>query len=117
LTRQTNPPEIRAQQNEMNAASMATSHTNPANRRQEQIADTNHRRSTRQSNPPEIRAQENERNAASMATSRTNPAYRQQEQIADTNKRRLAREQPFSYDMATKFDTLSRTCLAVINDK
>jgi hypothetical protein len=95
---------------------MATSRTNPAYRRQKQIADTNHRRSTRQTNPREIRAQENERNAASMATrhtdpsyrtqenernaqdmatSCTNPAYRRQEQIADTNRRRLAREQPF----------------------
>jgi hypothetical protein len=52
---------------------MATNRTNPAYRRQEQIADTNHRRSTRQ----------------------TNPAYRRQEQISDTNQRRLAREQPF----------------------
>jgi hypothetical protein len=48
LTRQTNPPEIRAQENERNAASMATSHTNPACRRQEQIADINCKRWTRQ---------------------------------------------------------------------
>ncbi len=54
---------------------MPTSCTNPAYRRQEQIADTNCRRMTRQTNPPEIRAQENERNAASMAISCTNPAY------------------------------------------
>jgi hypothetical protein len=64
---------------------MATICTNPAYRRQEQIADTNCRRSTRQTNPPEIRAQENERNAQAMVTSRTNQAYRRQEQIADTN--------------------------------
>ncbi len=55
--------------------------------------------------------EENERNAASMATSHTNPAYRRREQIADTNQRRLAREQPFFYDMATKFDTSSCTYL------
>ncbi len=66
---------------------------------------------TRQTNPPEIRAQENERNAASMATSCTNLAYRWQEQITDTNWRRLAREQPFFYDMATKFNTSSCTYL------
>jgi hypothetical protein len=70
---------------------MATSCTNPAYRRQEQIADTNCRRS-RQTNPQEIRAQENERNAQTMVTSRTNPAYRtRQEQIADTNHRRSTR--------------------------
>jgi hypothetical protein len=102
---------MRAQENERNAASMATSCTNPAYRRQEQIAYINRRRSTRQTNPPEIRAQENERNAASMATSCTNPAYRRQERIADTNQRRLAREQLFFYDMATKIDTSSRTYL------
>jgi hypothetical protein len=72
--------------------------------RQEQIADTSCRRSTRQTNPPEMSAQENEKNAQAMATSCTNPAYRRQEQITDTNRRRLAREQPFFYDMATKFD-------------
>jgi hypothetical protein len=88
-----------------------TSCTNPAFRRQEQNADTNHRKMTRQTNPPEIRAQENERNPASMATSQTNLAYRQQEQIAGTNQRRLAREQPFFYGMATKFDTSSCTYL------
>ncbi len=43
MTRQTNPPEIWAQENERNAASMATSCTNPAYRQQEQIADTNRR--------------------------------------------------------------------------
>jgi hypothetical protein len=131
-TRQINPPEIRAQENERhaqamatrctdlsfrmqknerNAQAMATSCANPAYRRQEQIADTNPRRSTRQINPPEIRAQENERNAQAMAASCTNPAYRRQEQIADTNQRRLAREQPFFYEMATKFDTSSCTYL------
>jgi hypothetical protein len=67
---------------------MVTSCTNPAYRRQEQIADTNRRRLARQTNPPEIRAQENERNAQAMATSCTNPAYRRQEQIANTNRRR-----------------------------
>ncbi len=46
-----------------------------------------------------------------MATSHTNPAYIRQEQIADTNWRRLAREQPFLYDMATKFNTSSCTYL------
>ncbi len=51
------------QENKRNAASMATSCTNPA-----------------------YRTQENERNAASMATSCSNPAYRRQEQIADTEK-------------------------------
>jgi hypothetical protein len=30
LTRQTNPPEIRAQENERNAASMATRHNDPS---------------------------------------------------------------------------------------
>jgi hypothetical protein len=90
---------------------MATSCTNPAYRRQEQIADTNCRRWTRQTNPPEIMAQEYERNAQAMATSCTDPAYRRQEQIADTNQRRLAREQPFFYDMATKFNTSSCTYL------
>jgi hypothetical protein len=120
------------QENERNAQAMATSCTNPAYRRQEQIADSNCGISTRQTNLPEIRAQENERNAASMvtrhtdpsyrmqeneknaqamATSCTNPAYRRQEQIADTNQRKLAREQPFFYDMATKFNTSSRTSL------
>jgi hypothetical protein len=58
---------------------MLTSRTNPAYRRQEQITDTNHTRSTRQTNPPEIMAQENERNAASMATRGTDPSYRMQE--------------------------------------
>ena len=57
LTRQTNQPEIRAQENERNAASMVPSRTNPAYRRQEQIADTNCKRLTRQTNPPDIRAQ------------------------------------------------------------
>jgi hypothetical protein len=38
LTRQTNPPEIREQENERNAASMATRPTDPANRIPEQIA-------------------------------------------------------------------------------
>jgi hypothetical protein len=91
-TRQTNPPEIGAQENDRNAQSMATSRTNPAYRRQEQITDTNPRRLTRQTNPPEIRAQENERNAQAMVTSCTNPAYRRQEQIPDTNHRRLTRQ-------------------------
>jgi hypothetical protein len=71
---------------------MAASHTNPAYRRQEQIAETNRRRSTRQTYPPEIRAQEHERNAQAMATSCTNPAYRRQEQMADTNRRRSTRQ-------------------------
>jgi hypothetical protein len=57
LTRQTNPPEIRTQENERNAASMATRPTNPAYRISEQNADTNQRRLTRQTNPPEMRAQ------------------------------------------------------------
>jgi hypothetical protein len=82
----------RTQENERNAQAMATSCTNPVYRRQEQIADTNHRKSTKQTNPPEIRAQENERNAQAMATSHTNPAYRRQEQIADTNCRRSTRQ-------------------------
>jgi hypothetical protein len=68
-----------AQENKRNAASMATSHTNPACRRQEQITDTYHKRLTRQTNPLEIRAQENERNAAYMATRHTDPSYRRQE--------------------------------------
>ncbi len=46
-----------------------------------------------------------------MATSCSNPAYRRQEQIRDTNQRRLAIEQPFFYDMATKFNTSSCTYL------
>ncbi len=60
---------------------------------------------------PSYRMQENERNAQAMATSHTNPPFRRQEQIADTNQRRLAREQPFFYYMATKFDTSSHTYL------
>jgi hypothetical protein len=64
---------------------------------------------TRQTNPPEIRAQENETNAQAMVTRCTDLAYRIPEQIADTNQRRLAREQPFFYEVATKFDTSSRT--------
>ncbi len=78
MTRQTNPPEITAQENERNAQAMAT-------RRLQQNADTNQRRLTRQTNPPEIRAQENERSAASMATRRTDPSYRILEQNADNN--------------------------------
>jgi hypothetical protein len=39
---------MRAQENEKNAASMATSHTNLAYRQQEQIADTNQRRLARE---------------------------------------------------------------------
>ncbi len=35
----------------------------------------------------------------------------QDSRIADTNQRRQAREQPFFYDMATKFNILSRTYL------
>jgi hypothetical protein len=46
-----------------------------------------------------------------MATRRTDPANRILEQITDTNQRRLAREQPFFYEMATKFDTSSCTYL------
>jgi hypothetical protein len=72
LTSQTNPPEIRAQENETNAASMATRRTDPS-----------------------YRTQENERNDASMVTSRTNPAYRQQEQIADTNQKNLQESNRF----------------------
>ncbi len=87
MDRRCTDPSYRMQENERNAQAMATSHTNPAYRRKEQIADTNCRRSTRQTNPPEIRAQENERNAQAIATSCTNPAYRRQEQIADTNRR------------------------------
>ncbi len=48
LTRQTNPPEIRGQENEKNAASMETRRTDPS-----------------------YRMQENERNAQAMATSHT----------------------------------------------
>jgi hypothetical protein len=68
------------EENERNAQAMVTSRTNPAYRRQEQIAVTNCRRSTRQTNPPETRAQENERNAQAMVTSCINPAYRRQGQ-------------------------------------
>ncbi len=85
MTRQTNPPEIRAQENERNAASMATKRTDPSYRILEQNADTNRRRLTRQTSPPEMRAQENERNAQAMATRRTDPSYRILEQNADTN--------------------------------
>ena len=46
-----------------------------------------------------------------MATRCTDLAYRIPEQIADTNQRRLAREQPFFYEMATKFNTSSGTYL------
>jgi hypothetical protein len=66
---------------------------------------------TRQTNPPEIRAQKNERNAQAMATRCTDPAYKIPEPIADTNQRRSAREQPFFYEMATKFDISSCTYL------
>jgi hypothetical protein len=52
LTRQTNPPEIREQENEKNAQAMVTRHTDPANRILEQIADTNQRKLTRQTNLP-----------------------------------------------------------------
>jgi hypothetical protein len=69
LTRQTNPPEIRAQENEINAASMAARRTDPS-----------------------YTIQENDRNAQAMATSCTYPAYRRQEQIADTIHRRLTRQ-------------------------
>ncbi len=48
MTRQTNPPEITAQENEWNAASMATSCTNPAYRQQKQIAYTIQRRLVRE---------------------------------------------------------------------
>jgi hypothetical protein len=41
----------------------------------------------------------------------TDLAYRIPEQIADTNQRRLAREQPFFYETATKFNTSSNTYL------
>ncbi len=54
MTRQTNPPEIRAQENERNAQAMAT------------------RRTTNQA----YKKEENERNAASMETRRTDPSYR-----------------------------------------
>jgi hypothetical protein len=94
LTRQTNPPEIRAQENERNGQAMATRRTDPSYRILEQNADTNRRRLTRQTNPPEIRAQENENNAQAMATRHTDLAYRIPEQIADTNQRRLARTDP-----------------------
>jgi hypothetical protein len=63
LTRQTNPPGIRAQVNERNAQAVATRHT------------------TNQA----YRIEENERNAASMATRYTDPSYRISEQNADTN--------------------------------
>ncbi len=63
LTRQTNPPEIREQENERNDQAMATRHaTNQA-----------------------YRWQENGRNAQAMVTRCTDPAYRIPEQIADTN--------------------------------
>ena len=55
-TRRTDP-SYRMQEIERNAQPMATGCNNPACRRQEQIADTNRRRSTRQTNPQEIRAQ------------------------------------------------------------
>ncbi len=111
LTRQTNPPEIWAQENERNAQAMATRRTDLSYRISEKNADTNQRSLTRQTNPPKIRAQENERNAQAMATKRTDLAYRIREQIADTNQRRLAREQPLFYEIATKFDTSSHTYL------
>ncbi len=72
MTRQTNPPEIRAQENERNAQAMAT------------------RRTTNQA----YRTQENDRNAQAMATRSTDLAYRIPEQIADTNQRRLACTDP-----------------------
>jgi hypothetical protein len=69
LTRQTNPPEIKAQENERNAQAMAKRCTDLS-----------------------YRMQENERNAQAMATSCINPAYRRQEQIADTNHKNLTRQ-------------------------
>jgi hypothetical protein len=105
-------PSYRMQENERNAQAMATSHTNPAHRRQEQISDTNHRRLTRQTNPPEIRAQENERNTQVMATSHTNPAYRRQEQIADTNHRKLARQTNPAYRRQEQFADTNHRRLA-----
>jgi hypothetical protein len=47
LTRQTNPPEVRAQENKRNAQAMVTRHTDPAYRIPEQIADTNQQRLAR----------------------------------------------------------------------
>ncbi len=85
MTRQTNHPEIKAQENERNAASTATRSTDPSYRILEQNADTNQRRLTRQTNHPKIRAQENEMSAQAMATRRTDLAYTIPEQIADTN--------------------------------
>jgi hypothetical protein len=84
MTRQTNPPEIRAQENERNAASMATICINLVYKMQEH--ERNAASMATICTNPAYRTQENERNAASMATSCTNPpAYRRQEQIADTN--------------------------------
>ncbi len=73
LTRQTNPPGIRAQENERNA---------------QQNADTNWKRLTRQTNPlatrrttnQAYRIEKNEQNATSMATRHTDPSYRISEQ-------------------------------------
>ncbi len=64
MTRQTNPPEIRAQENERNAQAMATRRTDPS-----------------------YRIEKNERRAASMATRRTDQSYRILEQNTDTNQR------------------------------
>jgi hypothetical protein len=61
----------RIEENERNAASMATRRTDTS-----------------------FRIEENERNAASMATRCTDPSYRISEQNADTNRRRLTRQTP-----------------------
>jgi hypothetical protein len=92
-TRRTTNQAYRIEENERNAASMATRRTDPSYRISEQNADTYWRRLTRQTNPNQAyRIEENKRNAAYMATRRTDPSYRILEQNADTNQRRLTRQ-------------------------
>jgi hypothetical protein len=52
MTRQTNTPETRAQENEENGQTMATRCTDPSYRISEQNADTNQKRLTRQTTLP-----------------------------------------------------------------
>ena len=93
MTRQTNPPEITAQENERNAQAIATRRTDLAYRITEQIADTNQKRLAH--TDPAFRILEQITDTNQRRLARTDPAYRIPEQIADTNRRRLAREQPF----------------------
>ena len=67
MTRQTDPPEIKAQENERNAASMATRCTDPSYRMQENEKNAQSMATTRHTDPS-YRMQGNERNVQAMAT-------------------------------------------------